>query len=130
MGNRVKRVGRAASVLTKLAGLISASVLASGCSLIGFGRSGPDARAEMVPEIHEARADARPGCPAVDGAVVTAPAVTTAPALVTTDGGSAGPGEAELERRMDGNKRFVEGEAENLYSCPQRPSEVRIALPR
>ena len=129
MSDRVKRIGRAATVLTKMAGLISASVLASGCSLIGFGRPGSDARAVMVPEIHEARVDARPGCLAVDGVAVTAPAVTTTPALVSTEGVRPDAGEAELQRLMDGNKRFVEGEAENLYPWPQRPGEERTARP-
>jgi carbonic anhydrase len=124
MGKRVKQVGRAATLMTKLAGLITVSALASGCSLLPFGRTSREPAA-MMPELHEVKSKAEPDCLAETDVAIGKPAVTTTPVVQVDLNAPADPGEAELQRLMDGNKRFVEGEAENAYQWPQRPGEER-----
>lgn len=166
----IKRVRRAARMITRVAGLMTATVLAGGCSLLPFGGGGggrPEARA-FRPQLHEARPNPQPDCIAeVTPAeiAVDAPAESLAPAQarepgctecacksavdsttalrpnapppVLTEGGdvigfvpaTVPAADEALQRLMDGNKRFVEGEPENVYRLPQRPGETTRRQP-
>jgi carbonic anhydrase len=165
---------RAAGVAARLAGLLTASLLAGGCSILPFGHHGHrvDARA-MRPLLHEVGENAEPEClaeapptpeqmleaasaapvqqdepttnckacgcnAAIVGATAkaTRPGPVAAPPPVLMEGGTAvgfvpaaatSGAEEALQRLMDGNKRFVEGEAENIYRSPQRPGDGAAA---
>jgi carbonic anhydrase len=172
----VVRVGRAVRLMTRVAGLLTASVLAGGCSLLPFGGGAKHEQHALRPQLHEAKPNAQPDCiaevtptdvadiaddvadaPGVSEPAATAdasdapgqapgcttcackPADTSAtakasirpnappPALIEGSGAigfvpaTAPAAEEALQRLMDGNKRFVEGEAENVYRLAQRP---------
>jgi carbonic anhydrase len=157
---QLSRVGRAAGVLAKIAGLITASVLASGCSQTpSTSCNGAVAAKSLRPQFHETSPNPHPDCLAVHegrgnhlvtaeqrGAIgqqasaaqaqgctncacggagnVNAGAIADAEPLRTTDPvAPPSPAEDELQKLMDGNKRFVEGEAENIYKWARRPGE-------
>jgi carbonic anhydrase len=113
-------------------------------------------RGMMRPELHEVATNPQPDCIATEhaDAPVNAPATTATPqctacACAAPDGQSArGSGrakvttvamtkhsidcaaaEAELQRLMDGNKRFVEGESENLRT-PEDDAAAPRSIPR
>jgi hypothetical protein len=158
MLDQVKRAGRAAKLITKLAGLVTVSVLASGCSLLPFGHSKPSKESHALrPQVHETTPNSRPDCIAAihpneeelveppvavetpreaggcsncgcKGEKSAVSAVTPMRANVGESVGSAA--ENELQKLMDGNKRFVEGESENVYNLPQRPGEATRRTPK
>jgi hypothetical protein len=134
------RVARLAAQLTCLVAL---SALSTGCSLLPFGksRSSKMARA-MRPEVHEVTPntqseclaeDAKPTAPVAAADVTTACATCACGATASAKTGgaakravmaaapvpaaqavaTAGRPERQLQRLMDGNKRFVEGEADH-----------------
>jgi carbonic anhydrase len=162
--SRIMVTKRTARVMTRLAGLITASILGGGCSLLPFGHSspsGPKIARALRPEIHEVTSNPQPDCIAEEIAIAPAillPAATQQPAAaaasvacnacacgadkIATSGVSpavsptvavkenpAAPGEDELQQLMDGNKRFVECEPENVYHWPQRPGETNRRPP-
>jgi hypothetical protein len=130
------------TLAAKLLGFVTLSMLSTGCSILPFGggRSRANMARAMRPEIHEVKpntqseclaedattATTTPATPATDGHACTACACA-ATASAKTRGGAAkqiaattarpvevsGPADRELQRLMDGNKRFVEGEADN-----------------
>ena len=158
MLHQFKRVGHAATLVTKLAGLITASVLASGCSLLPFGHSEPPKETVALrPQMHETVPNAEPDCIAAieptaeelatpttgietpaseegcskcacksEGAAVT----SVTPNLSESSNAIAIGADEELQRLMDGNKRFVEGESENVYNLPPRPGLAAGKTPR
>lgn len=172
---KLKRASHVTFV-ARVALLLGASVVSTGCSMLPFGksRSAKMARA-MRPEIHEVQPNAQSECLAED-ARPTAPATAAAevPACATcacaatasaqTRGGgwakpastaaaaapvagtarrveAAGPAERQLQRLMDGNKRFVEGEADHdvwaralthgrITSIARRPAPLAVIITR
>jgi carbonic anhydrase len=142
------RARRAAGILARAGGLVTVSMLVGGCSLPPSGeRAARASRGAVRPEFHETRpnpepdcialvtqdpaparraSEASPGCSACACRDAGGPLTLRNPPSPERDGepGPAAPAgaEDELQRLMDGNKRFVEGEAENLVRGPQPPA--------
>ena len=149
----------AAATLARVGGLITVSLLAGGCSAGSSGATA-SAPAALRPELHEVAPNADPDCIALvtrdpvappagaDAEAAASPAAGCTDcacdagdrvaidmprelAPVVEDGDAdAAPPEAQLQRLMDGNKRFAEGEAENIERWPQRPADAAAAAPR
>jgi hypothetical protein len=133
---------RRSTLAAQLIGLVALSAMSTGCSMFGGHGRSPKMARTMRPDIHEVKPNTQSECLAEDAAPAApgtaAPTTPEASACATcacaataaakTRGGanqaaapvaiarrveSAGPAERQLQRLMDGNKRFVEGESDN-----------------